>query len=316
MRSRLGHDFSSVRVHDDAQAAASSEDIGARAYAFGNHVVFGANGFSPTSSQGQDLLAHELIHVMQQPRAFPGQPSRISSPGDAAEVQARSLGRPSSVQQGASGTVHRQPTPTAPAAPASVNKTIPVDPKRPMDLFNYKCAARRTLTIEIFFVPGNAGIVSNQGFQTARAVLDTHGVSLNLSAADPHRLPPSMGAAIQSEIDLCEYVRMSLATRRAHGLPVFYVPASVVQRYGAGGAYFPDFRGTCSSFAEDVPAGPLIIIDSDLAGEFTLLHELGHAVGRGHETGTFLDPAGLGSPKEIQDKINNHQLDRFCNPPF
>jgi hypothetical protein len=121
MRSRLGHDFSSVRIHDDAQAAASANDIGARAYAFGNHVVFGANDFSLASPKGQDLLTHELIHVMQQSSASAGRPSRISSPSDPAEVQACSMRRPFSVQVAAPGTVHRDP----------VNKTVPADPKKP-----------------------------------------------------------------------------------------------------------------------------------------------------------------------------------------
>jgi hypothetical protein len=308
MRSRLGHDFSSVRVHDDAQAAASADDIGARAYAFGNHVVFGANGYPLTSAQGQDLLAHELIHVMQQPSTSTGRPSRISAHGDAAEVQARSMRRPSSVTAAAPDTVHRD---TAPA-----NKTVPADPSKPMDLFHYKCAAQRTLTIEIFFVPGPAGSVSNQQFQSARTVLDSHGVTLNLSAADPHSLPASMGTSIRSVADLCSYIRLSLLTRRSKGLPVFFAPAPIVAKIEAAGFYVRDLRDDCAVAGEDVPAGPVIVVDTETADEPTLLHELGHAVGRGHETGTFLDPAGMASPKDLRDKINNHQMDRFCNAPF
>jgi hypothetical protein len=78
MRSRLGHDFSSVRVHDDAQAAASADDIGARAYAFENHVVFGANGFSVRSPQGRDPLAHGLIPTP--PLCAPGRPPNSRRP--------------------------------------------------------------------------------------------------------------------------------------------------------------------------------------------------------------------------------------------
>ncbi|MFD0392147.1 DUF4157 domain-containing protein [Streptomyces nogalater] len=42
METRLGADFSDVRVHMDAAAQASAADIGARAYTSGSHVVIGA----------------------------------------------------------------------------------------------------------------------------------------------------------------------------------------------------------------------------------------------------------------------------------
>lgn len=64
--SRLGHDFSNVRVHTDAAAAESARQINARAYTVGNHLVFDEAQFSPGTSSGQRLLAHELTHVVQQ----------------------------------------------------------------------------------------------------------------------------------------------------------------------------------------------------------------------------------------------------------
>ncbi|HEX3302726.1 MAG TPA: DUF4157 domain-containing protein, partial [Thermomicrobiales bacterium] len=64
--SRLGHDFSHVRVHTDAAAAQSARQINARAYTVGNHLVFGEAQFSPGTPSGQRLLAHELTHVVQQ----------------------------------------------------------------------------------------------------------------------------------------------------------------------------------------------------------------------------------------------------------
>src|SRR5881394_2814939 len=41
MEARLGHDFGSVRVHTDAQAAAAAAQIGATAYTVGPDVYFG-----------------------------------------------------------------------------------------------------------------------------------------------------------------------------------------------------------------------------------------------------------------------------------
>jgi hypothetical protein len=64
--SRFGHDFSHVRVHTDQQAAESARAVGALAYTVGNHLVFGAERYSPATGSGRRLLAHELTHVVQQ----------------------------------------------------------------------------------------------------------------------------------------------------------------------------------------------------------------------------------------------------------
>src|SRR5690242_18758815 len=42
MEPRFGHDFSGVRVHTDAGAAASARSVGALAYTVGRDVVFGS----------------------------------------------------------------------------------------------------------------------------------------------------------------------------------------------------------------------------------------------------------------------------------
>jgi len=68
MESRLGHDFSRVRVHADSRAAAAARRENAEAYTFGRHVVFGAGKYRPRTADGQRLLAHELTHVVQQTR--------------------------------------------------------------------------------------------------------------------------------------------------------------------------------------------------------------------------------------------------------
>lgn len=64
--SRLGHDFSGVRIHNDAAAAASAHDVNALAYTVGDHVVFGAGEYRPETARGAQLLAHELAHTVQQ----------------------------------------------------------------------------------------------------------------------------------------------------------------------------------------------------------------------------------------------------------
>src|SRR5215213_498887 len=63
---RFGYDFSGVRVHTDSWAAGSATSINAVAYTKGSDIVFGEGHYSPESSAGQKLLAHELTHVVQQ----------------------------------------------------------------------------------------------------------------------------------------------------------------------------------------------------------------------------------------------------------
>jgi Domain of unknown function (DUF4157) len=69
METRFGYDFSSVRVHDDAGAAATAASVSAAAFTVGEDIAFGIGRYSPSSAEGQRLLAHELAHVVQQSRS-------------------------------------------------------------------------------------------------------------------------------------------------------------------------------------------------------------------------------------------------------
>lgn len=66
MEGRFGYDFSQVRVHTGGVAEQSARDVNAHAYTVGNNVVFGAGRFVPGTNEGQQLIAHELTHVVQQ----------------------------------------------------------------------------------------------------------------------------------------------------------------------------------------------------------------------------------------------------------
>ena len=73
METRFGYDFSGVRVHDDARAAATASSIDAAAFTVGTDIVFANGHFDPSSFEGQRLLAHELTHVVQQGHERGGQ---------------------------------------------------------------------------------------------------------------------------------------------------------------------------------------------------------------------------------------------------
>ena len=91
MEARTGYDFGRVRVHTDPGASASAKAVAARAYTVGHHVVFGEGQFAPGTAEGRRLIAHELVHVMQQGGAAAGLPPKAVAPFG--EARDRAAGR-------------------------------------------------------------------------------------------------------------------------------------------------------------------------------------------------------------------------------
>jgi hypothetical protein len=70
MESRFGLPFGDVRVHTGPWAATGARALHSRAFTLGHNIVFGEGQYAPESVEGQRLLAHELVHVVQQRGAF------------------------------------------------------------------------------------------------------------------------------------------------------------------------------------------------------------------------------------------------------
>lgn len=68
---RLGHDLSQVRVHADRAAHGAARALDADAFTLRNDVAFAEGRYQPSSETGRRLLAHELVHVIQQGHATP-----------------------------------------------------------------------------------------------------------------------------------------------------------------------------------------------------------------------------------------------------
>lgn len=64
--SRFGRSFDDVRVHFGSEASQAASSINAKAFTYGNNIVFNQNAYQPNNHQGLYLLAHELTHVVQQ----------------------------------------------------------------------------------------------------------------------------------------------------------------------------------------------------------------------------------------------------------
>jgi hypothetical protein len=63
---QLGHNFSQVHIHTDAKANKLSQQLGAEAFTTGNDIFFTEKAYQPGSKSGRHLIAHELMHVVQQ----------------------------------------------------------------------------------------------------------------------------------------------------------------------------------------------------------------------------------------------------------
>jgi uncharacterized protein DUF4157 len=115
MESRLGHDFSDVRMHTDSRAHESAQAVNAHAYTVGSNVVFQRDKYDTSSLEGRTTLAHELTHVVQQRNGpVDGTPAgggiQVSDPSDRFEREA---------------AANAERAMAAPAAPAPVSSSGP-----------------------------------------------------------------------------------------------------------------------------------------------------------------------------------------------
>jgi hypothetical protein len=132
MESCFRHDFSTVRVHTDGQAADAASAIDARAFTLSRSIVFGAGEFAPQSATGRRLLSHELTHVAQGARAglrphAANNPLVVNRADDSAEGEADRVSSqvmrgdfaPRLSSQVGGGVIYRLPTPVSTPRPES-----------------------------------------------------------------------------------------------------------------------------------------------------------------------------------------------------
>lgn len=75
MENSFGAHFGTVRVHTDPSADELNRSLRSRAFTVGGDIFFAQNQYQPRVKAGQELLAHELTHTIQQG----GAPVRRSS---------------------------------------------------------------------------------------------------------------------------------------------------------------------------------------------------------------------------------------------
>jgi len=81
---RFGADLGQVRLHTDSTAALLAGLLNAKAFTVGRDILFGEGAYSPDTPAGRSLLAHELVHTIQQ-QGGRSRPSAVKSPSPAEE---------------------------------------------------------------------------------------------------------------------------------------------------------------------------------------------------------------------------------------
>jgi hypothetical protein len=123
MERRLGHDFGAVRVHVDSAATAR---VNARAFTFGDDVVFARDAWSPHSDEGRGVLAHELTHVAQQRGRVLTMPTRLADANEPAERSADAKPAPDALHRTPARQVSCAPGPLALPGGSSIADPVAV----------------------------------------------------------------------------------------------------------------------------------------------------------------------------------------------
>jgi hypothetical protein len=123
MEAAIGADFSRVRVHVGPQAAR----IGALAFTTGPDIYFAPGRYQPDTPHGQQLIGHELAHVVQQRQGRVRNPAGagiVVVQDPALEAEADRLGR-----RAAAGPAPLPPTRPGPVFPRRAAVQRMVDPR-------------------------------------------------------------------------------------------------------------------------------------------------------------------------------------------
>ncbi|GGZ61612.1 eCIS core domain-containing protein [Streptomyces bluensis] len=120
LEEQLGHDLSRVRLHTGRDAGQLTDLLGADAVAVGQDVFFREGAYRPGTAEGHRLLAHELLHTVQNPHGLGAlragrELGAVSLPQQAIEREAESaaqdLARPEAARDSVPEVEEGQATP-------------------------------------------------------------------------------------------------------------------------------------------------------------------------------------------------------------
>lgn len=92
----MNFDFSGVKIHNDSESDSLNTAVQARAFTTGQDIFFKQGEYNPGTTGGNELLAHELTHVVQQSTGqvpSSGSGMSVRPAGDAFEQEADSVAK-------------------------------------------------------------------------------------------------------------------------------------------------------------------------------------------------------------------------------
>jgi Domain of unknown function (DUF4157) len=206
MESRFGHNFAQVRVHANAQAAESARAVNALAYTVGQDIVFGKQRYAPRTGEGQQLLAHELVHVVQQRAgAVEGVPAadgiRVSNPEDRFEQEAAATAERATKADAGADAGQRQGADQRVEPPPTVQRayTTPTVQRQVADPVGAAPVGAAPV--------GTTGLTSQPGEQAQAGQADPVGALLSVPALESIR-----GTATQTTILAGAYAALGIGT--------------------------------------------------------------------------------------------------------
>jgi hypothetical protein len=119
MEARFGRGFGDVHIHTGPEATESAQAIGALAYTVGSHVVVNSQVYAPNTSSGRRLLAHELVHTVQQGGSSTTSPLKMEQLAGTSQEGS---------ELGSTRAVNRDPGTIRMQAPVQVSRDTPKGP--------------------------------------------------------------------------------------------------------------------------------------------------------------------------------------------
>lgn len=272
METRFGRDFGDVRIHADSRAASASAALGALAYTTGSDIFFGAGRYSPRTSGGERLLAHELAHVVQQ--------DGTSAAGDVASAGTPELEREAdqaaaSVNRGRCASIRRR------AAHGLAQREAAPAPSRPVreQRFNVGRGGRRI----------DAELDRSVGWLTARMKVRFNPVNVPLPWPSAARFTQFQNAFIEAVTQRWSFKHFLVPERACPDAPqrvsvrLQVVPVTSGQHFTANVGYTTRHR--TSSVRSRTRTATLDALDtaerSDVP-QTPVEHEFGHMLGLPH----------------------------------
>ena len=197
----LGEAFGDIRVHADASAGALARAVSARAFTVGSDMFFAAGAYQPGSRDGDRLIAHEAMHVVQQRGAPASGSLNVSAPGEALELEAQKRADAFQAEVAAHGKSvsagEHEPTGAAGAKRASRSAVISVaraaDTSSDAYLRGYNDGRAGNPAVP-GPIPPDAANDYDEGYQDGAAEAENAQASLPPATAAPGTAPPSTAA--------------------------------------------------------------------------------------------------------------------------